>query len=167
MKPSVLKQVKGRKWICEGWNFIYFFHSLTYQSKVALSVTFIFTFTFMHLADAFIQSELQSIQAIYFLSVCVFPGSYIQLPVWCGRHTVHFGKCKWTYDSQQDIFMRCRWPHQPKDNLTTMLFAFLHSASVVPGFYIPRFSLDDKIMGQFSTSEHDFRAQLSCLRLLL
>ncbi len=28
----------------------------------------------MHLADAFIQSDLQSIQAIHFLSVCVFPG---------------------------------------------------------------------------------------------
>ncbi len=36
---------------------------------------FIFTFTFMHLADAFIQSDLQCIQAIHFLSVCVFPGN--------------------------------------------------------------------------------------------
>ncbi len=34
-----------------------------------------FTFTFMHLADAFIQSDLQRIQAIHFLSVCVFPGN--------------------------------------------------------------------------------------------
>ncbi len=34
-----------------------------------------FTFTFMHLANALIQSDLQCIQAIYFLSVCVFPGS--------------------------------------------------------------------------------------------
>ncbi len=34
-----------------------------------------FTFTFMHLADAFIQSDLQCIQAIHFLSVCVFPGN--------------------------------------------------------------------------------------------
>ncbi len=34
-----------------------------------------FTFTFMHLADAFIQSDLQSIQVIHFLSVCVFPGN--------------------------------------------------------------------------------------------
>ncbi len=32
------------------------------------------TFTFMHLADAFIQSDLKCIQAIHlFLSVCVFP----------------------------------------------------------------------------------------------
>ncbi len=31
-----------------------------------------FTFTFMHLADAFIQSDLQ---VIHFLSVCVFPGN--------------------------------------------------------------------------------------------
>ncbi len=43
--------------------------------------------------------------------------SYIQLPVWCGLHIVHFGKCKWTYVSQQDVFMRRRWPHHPKDNL--------------------------------------------------
>ncbi len=34
-----------------------------------------FTFTFMHLADAFIQSDLQCIQAIHFLSVHVFPGN--------------------------------------------------------------------------------------------
>ncbi len=33
------------------------------------------TFTFMHLADAFIQSDLQCIQAIHFLSVHVFPGN--------------------------------------------------------------------------------------------
>ncbi len=37
---------------------------------------FTFTFTFMHLADAFIQSDLQCIQAMhFFLSVCVFPGN--------------------------------------------------------------------------------------------
>ncbi len=34
-----------------------------------------FTFTFMHLADAFIQSDLQCIQAIHVFSVCVFPGN--------------------------------------------------------------------------------------------
>ncbi len=32
-------------------------------------------FTFMHLADAFIQSDLQCIPALHFLSVCVFPGN--------------------------------------------------------------------------------------------
>ncbi len=32
------------------------------------------TFTFMHLADAFIQSDLQCIQVIHFLSVCVLLG---------------------------------------------------------------------------------------------
>ncbi len=32
-----------------------------------------FTLTFMHLADALIQSDLQCIQIIHFLSVCVFP----------------------------------------------------------------------------------------------
>ncbi len=35
----------------------------------------IFTFMFMHLADAFIQSDLQCIQAIHFLSVYVVPGN--------------------------------------------------------------------------------------------
>ncbi len=33
-------------------------------------------FTFMHLADAFIQSVLQCTQAIHLLSVCVFPGNW-------------------------------------------------------------------------------------------
>ncbi len=33
-------------------------------------------FTFMHLADAFIQSDLQCIQVIHLLSVCVFPGNW-------------------------------------------------------------------------------------------
>ncbi len=32
-------------------------------------------FTFMHLADAFIQSDLQCIQVIHVLSACVFPGN--------------------------------------------------------------------------------------------
>ncbi len=34
------------------------------------------TFTFMHLADSFIQSDLQCIQVIHLLSVCVFPGNW-------------------------------------------------------------------------------------------
>ncbi len=33
------------------------------------------SFTFMYLADAFIQSDLQYMQVIYFLSVCVFSGN--------------------------------------------------------------------------------------------
>ncbi len=33
------------------------------------------TFTFMHLADAFIQSDLQCIQAIHFFCQYVFPGN--------------------------------------------------------------------------------------------
>ncbi len=36
----------------------------------------IYIFTFMHLADAFIQSNLQCIQAIHALSVHVFPGNW-------------------------------------------------------------------------------------------
>ncbi len=35
----------------------------------------IYIYTFIHLADAFIQSDLQSIQVIHFLLVCVFPGN--------------------------------------------------------------------------------------------
>ncbi len=35
----------------------------------------LFTFTFMHLADAFIQNDLQCIQVIHLLSVHVFPGN--------------------------------------------------------------------------------------------
>ncbi len=38
-----------------------------------LVVHLFLTFTFMHLSDAFIQSDLQCIQVIHFLSVCVFP----------------------------------------------------------------------------------------------
>ncbi len=34
------------------------------------------TFTFIHLADTFIQSNLQCIQVIHLLSVCVFPGNW-------------------------------------------------------------------------------------------
>ncbi len=30
----------------------------------------------LHLSDAYIQSDLQYIQAIHFLSVCVFPGNW-------------------------------------------------------------------------------------------
>ncbi len=36
------------------------------EENVELSRYFTFTFTFMHLADAFIQSDLQCIQAIHF-----------------------------------------------------------------------------------------------------
>ncbi len=40
-----------------------------------LPLVLLFTFTFMHLADAFIQRDLQCIQSIHILSVCVFPGN--------------------------------------------------------------------------------------------
>ncbi len=43
--------------------------SLSCYGKMQL-IALIITFTFMHLADAFIQSDLQAIQAIQFLSVC-------------------------------------------------------------------------------------------------
>ncbi len=47
-------------------------------------------FTFVHLADAFIQSELQCIQAICFLSVCVFSG--IEPTTFCIANTM---LCRW------------------------------------------------------------------------
>ncbi len=46
---------------------------LLWPDKTSSSVTF--RFRFMHLADAFIQSDLQCIQAIHVLSLCVFPGN--------------------------------------------------------------------------------------------
>ncbi len=44
---------------------------------VKITVDLHFTFTFMHLADAFIQSDLQYIQSIifFFFFVHVFPGN--------------------------------------------------------------------------------------------
>ncbi len=47
-----------------------------YQDKCPnydVTIVYIYTFIFMHLADAFIQSDLQVI--IFFLSVPVFPGN--------------------------------------------------------------------------------------------
>ncbi len=46
-------------------NFFIYVYIVNYNS-------FCFTFTFIYLADALIQSDLQCIQAIYFLSVCFF-----------------------------------------------------------------------------------------------
>ncbi len=55
----------------------------TFLLKAILFILFYFfineeplsTFTFMHLEDVFIQSDLRYIQAIHLLSVCVFPGN--------------------------------------------------------------------------------------------
>ncbi len=44
--------------------------------KVLFNIILYIYITFMHVADAFIQSDLQCIQAIHFLSVCVFPGNW-------------------------------------------------------------------------------------------
>ncbi len=48
----------------------YSFHCLTTETVKYTNETVFFAF--MHLADAFIQSDLQCIQAMHFLSVCVF-----------------------------------------------------------------------------------------------
>ncbi len=58
----------------------FIFHPLSpiHPSIHILTLFFIHPFTFMHLADAFIQSDLQCIQVIqviHFLSVHVFPGN--------------------------------------------------------------------------------------------
>ncbi len=50
-------------------------HNSAIQMKSPCVVVHKQDFTFMHLADAFIQSDLQYIQVIHFLSVCVFPGN--------------------------------------------------------------------------------------------
>ncbi len=49
------------------------YKSVLQESQTSLGGSF--TFTFMHLADTFIQNDLQSIQVIHFLSVCVFHGN--------------------------------------------------------------------------------------------
>ncbi len=40
-----------------------------------MQMDFVSFYIFIHLANAFIQSDLQCIQVIHFLSVCVFPGN--------------------------------------------------------------------------------------------
>ncbi len=46
------------------------------MNKAHMKISYICPFTFMHLADAFIQSDLQCIQVKHLLSVCVFPGNW-------------------------------------------------------------------------------------------
>ncbi len=50
-------------------------HNSAIQMKSPCVIVHKQDFTFMHLADAFIQSDLKYIQVIHFLSVCVFPGN--------------------------------------------------------------------------------------------
>ncbi len=42
----------------------------------------------LHLSDAFIQSNLQCIQAIHFLSVCVFPRNWTHNILRCWRNVL-------------------------------------------------------------------------------
>ncbi len=46
-----------------------------YKNIIEYNVNYFINITFMHLADAFIKSDLQNIQAIHILSVHVFPGN--------------------------------------------------------------------------------------------
>ncbi len=59
----------------------YSFHCLTTETVKYTNENSFIAFAFMHLADAFIQSDLQCIQAMHFLSVCVFywEFSYIKI----------------------------------------------------------------------------------------
>ncbi len=69
------------------------------------SSLYIFTFTFMHLADAFIQSDLQLHSDYTFSLVCVFPGNRTHNLLRCWRnalplsHTVRVGVNGWGEDS--------------------------------------------------------------------
>ncbi len=59
------------------WSEKFSLSSITTPSILAVFEGVTFTFTFMHLADAFIQSDLHSVHSGYtfVLSVCVFPGN--------------------------------------------------------------------------------------------
>ncbi len=50
----------------------YSFCCLTTETEKYTNENSFIAFAFMHLADAFIQSNLQCIQAMLFLSMCVF-----------------------------------------------------------------------------------------------
>ncbi len=50
----------------------YSFRCLTTETLKYTNENSFIAFAFMHLADAFIQSDLQCIQAMPFLSVCVY-----------------------------------------------------------------------------------------------
>ncbi len=63
------------KQIC-GWILIWEDRIWTFSLEEALLEIITFTFTFMHLADTFIQSDLQCIQVIHFWSVRVFSGNW-------------------------------------------------------------------------------------------
>ncbi len=56
-------------------------------------------FTFMHLADAFIQSDLHCIQTIHFLPVCVFPGNLTHDPF------ALLTQCTTTEPEEQGLFI--------------------------------------------------------------
>ncbi len=70
---TVLEVSVGDSWNCSAhfyWR-LFLFYFYFFINKEPLS-----TFTFMHLEDVFIQSDLRYIQAIHLLSVCVFPGNW-------------------------------------------------------------------------------------------
>ncbi len=67
------------------------------RTRAGLCLEMLFTFTFMHLADAFIQSDLQCIQAIHFFYQYVFyqcdePIMKVT-PVTIFMKKMHFTKC--------------------------------------------------------------------------
>ncbi len=77
-KITVVNQAKGDSF--EHWLVMYllkyWFRIIFQQKKCSFKLCICITFTFMHLADAFIQSDLQYNKVIHFLSVCVCPGNW-------------------------------------------------------------------------------------------
>ncbi len=67
--PLQNKQIKYINKYMIMYNYVNIYMNIYYE-------VYLWIFTFMHLADAFIQSDLQYIQAIHILSVCVFPGNW-------------------------------------------------------------------------------------------
>ncbi len=84
--------------------------------KGSLRLSYICTFVFMHLADAFIQSDLQLHSGYTFSLVCVFPGNRTHNLLRCWRNALplsHTGTCKYEilcrkrsimYDTKRDKF---------------------------------------------------------------
>ncbi len=71
------------------------------------------TFTFMHLADAFVQSDLQYIQAINVLSVCSLG---IEPTTFCAANTM-------LYHWATGTLLLCTWP-QNKEHATRKAFSY-------------------------------------------
>ncbi len=70
--PIKLKKVREK---CTAPGYNSYTYSLKKETRILERKWRKTTFTFMNLADSFIQSDLQFIQVIHLLSVCVIPGN--------------------------------------------------------------------------------------------